>query len=207
MLRLHADLAGLPRGWSGAADDALAIVGLKARRDDQVGGYSKGMQQRLGLAVALLGSPELVFLDEPTSALDPVARMDLRPIIRGLKDRGMTVFLNSHLLSEVEQVCDRVGIVTRGRLVAMGTLDELLAESVVRLRVAGLDAPTREAIEGLGSVADDGEWLVVRGLATDRVPELVARLVAGGARVYAVEPVRESLEMRFRELVGTEEPT
>jgi ABC-2 type transport system ATP-binding protein len=156
------------------------------------------------LAVALLGQPELVFLDEPTSALDPVARMEMRPLIRALKERGITVFLNSHLLTEVEQVCDRVGIVDRGRLVAIGTLDELLAEPVVRIRVGSLDAETRSALDSFGSIADEGEWLVIRGLSPERVPQLVARLVGGGAEVYAVEPMRESLEERFAALVGTE---
>jgi ABC-2 type transport system ATP-binding protein len=204
LLRLHADLAGLPEDRAGLAEDALTVVGLAGRGNDRIGGYSKGMQQRLGLAVALLGRPELVFLDEPTSALDPVARMEMRPLVRALKERGITVFLNSHLLTEVEQVCDRVGIVDRGRLVAIGTLDELLAESVVRIRVGRLDAETRSALALFGSIAEEGEWLVMRGLTPERVPELVARLVAGGAAVYAVEPMRESLEERFAALVGTE---
>jgi ABC-2 type transport system ATP-binding protein len=203
LLVLHADLAAMPGDRRRAADEALEMVGLGARRGDSVGGYSKGMQQRLGLGVALLGDPEVVFLDEPTSALDPVARMELRPIIRALKGRGMTVFLNSHLLTEVEQVCDRVGIVARGRVVAMGTLDELLAEPIVRLRAAGLTAELRSALDGFGSVADDGDWLVIRGLTVERVPEVVGLLVGGGARVYAVEPVRESLETRFRSVVGS----
>jgi ABC-2 type transport system ATP-binding protein len=204
LLRLHADLAGLSGERARLAEDALKLVGLGGRGDDRIGGYSKGMQQRLGLAVALLGQPELVFLDEPTSALDPVARMEMRPLIRGLKERGMTVFLNSHLLTEVEQVCDRVGIVDRGRLVAIGTLDELLAEPVVRIRVGRLDRETRSALDSFGSIAEEGEWLVIRGLSAEQVPQLVSRLVTGGAEVYAVEPMRESLEERFAALVGTE---
>jgi ABC-2 type transport system ATP-binding protein len=203
LLRLHADLVGLDGDRRKAADAAIEMVGLTGRRDDAVGGYSKGMQQRLGLGVALIGAPEVVFLDEPTSALDPVARMELRPIIRGLRDRGMTVFLNSHLLTEVEQVCDRVGIVARGQLIAVGTLEDLLVEPIVRLRVGELGAEQRAALEAFGQLADDGDWLVVRGLRSERVPELVAMLVAGGVQVYAVEPMRESLESRFRALVGS----
>ena len=203
LLRLHADLMALDGDRRKAGDEVLEMVGLTGRRDDAVGGYSKGMQQRLGLGVALLGTPEVVFLDEPTSALDPVARMELRPIIRGLRDRGMTVFLNSHLLTEVEQVCDRVGIVARGQLVALGTLDELLVEPIVRLRVGDLGAEQRTALERFGQIADDGDWLVIRGMRSERVPELVSMLVEAGVRVYAVEPVRESLESRFRALVGS----
>jgi ABC-2 type transport system ATP-binding protein len=203
LLRLHADLMALGGDRRKAADEALEMVGLTGRRDDTVGGYSKGMQQRIGLGVALLGSPEVVFLDEPTSALDPVARMELRPIIRGLRDRGMSVFLNSHLLTEVEQVCDRVGIIARGQLVAVGTLEELLVEPIVRLRVGQLAAEERAALEHFGQLADDGDWLVVRGLRSERVPELVSMLVEAGVQVYAVEPMRESLETRFRALVGS----
>lgn len=204
VLVLHAQLAGLPGSTPKMVDEAAELVGLGARRGDAVSGYSKGMQQRLGLAVALLGWPDLVFLDEPTSALDPVARMELRPLMRSLKDRGMTVFLNSHLLSEVEQVCDRVGIVHRGRLAAIGTLDQLLAEPIVRLKATGLGDGGRSLLDGFGRVSEEGDWLVVRGMAPDRVPELVDRLVATGARVYAVEPVRESLEERFRAIVTSE---
>ena len=204
LLALHCRLAGLAReSWDREIQATLALVGLTGREGDRVGGYSKGMAQRIGLATALLGSPDLVFLDEPTSALDPVGRMEMRPIIRALKARGATVFLNSHLLTEVEHVCDRVAIVDRGRVVAFGTLDELLSEQVVRLRVAGLEGGSA-LLERFGRVTDDGEWLVLRGLATEGIPALVAALVEAGARVYAVEPSRESLEERFAALVGGE---
>ncbi|HEV8697079.1 MAG TPA: ABC transporter ATP-binding protein, partial [Candidatus Limnocylindrales bacterium] len=114
-------------------DAALADVGLADRADDMVGGFSKGMQQRLGLAVALLGTPRLVVLDEPTSALDPVGRADVRSIVRRARDAGSTIFLNSHLLTEVERVCDRVAIVDHGRVLASGRIDDLLGESTVRV--------------------------------------------------------------------------
>jgi len=119
VLRLHAELARLPANKRMAeVDAALETVGLADRANDPVGTFSKGMQQRLGLGAALLGTPDLVFLDEPTSALDPVGRTEVRQIIRAARDRGVTVFLNSHLLSEVELVCDRVAVVNRGRVVA-----------------------------------------------------------------------------------------
>jgi ABC-2 type transport system ATP-binding protein len=160
------------------------------------------MQQRLGLGAALLGRPELVLLDEPTSALDPVGRADVRRIIRAARDRGTTVFLNSHLLSEVELVCDRVAIVDAGRVVAAGTLEELLGQDAVRVRVTGLDPATRSSLARFGPLNDDGEWLAIRPIDTTRIPELVAAIVASGGQVHAVEPGRASLEQHFLGLLG-----
>src|SRR5205085_12204772 len=143
---------------------------------------SKGMQQRLGLAAALLGAPELVFLDEPTSALDPVGRYDVRRVIHDLRQQGTAVFLNSHLLTEVEVVCDRVAMVDRGRVVATGTLDELLGGHACRIRVTGLDVRQRQSLSAFGRVEDDGEWISVRGIEAERVPDLVAEVVGLGGR-------------------------
>lgn len=202
VLALHCELAGLPRAsWAAEIDHALAIVGLDGRGDDRVAGYSKGMQQRLGLAVALLGRPELVFLDEPTSALDPVGRAEMREIIRDLRAGGTTVFLNSHLLTEVEQVCDRVAIVDRGRVVVIGTLDSLLEEGPVRVRVSGLGEAELAALAAFGSIEREDDGLAVRGLDRERIPALVAELVRLGGRIFAVEAHHQTLEDRFRELV------
>jgi ABC-2 type transport system ATP-binding protein len=203
VLLLHARLAGLPAGRrAAAASDALTHVDLAERADDAVGGFSKGMQQRLGLGVALLGEPDLVLLDEPTSALDPIGRIEVREIVQAARDRGATVILNSHLLTEVERVCDRVVIVHRGRVVAAGPLDEVVAADGVRIRVTGLDPAARAAsLAGIVPAEDDGEWLTYRPVAADRVPDLVAAMVAAGGRVHAVEPGRGSLEARFLELV------
>jgi ABC-2 type transport system ATP-binding protein len=203
VLRLHAELAGVARArWTGAVDDALAIVGLAGRADDPVSGFSKGMQQRLGLGVALLGEPELILLDEPTSALDPIGRTDVRAIVRAARERGATVILNSHLLSEVEQVCDRIVILHQGRAIASGTLDDIVAGSGVRVRATGLEERALDALGTFGLVTTDGEWLAIREIDRERIPELVAAIVAAGGRVHAVEPGRGSLESRFLELVG-----
>jgi ABC-2 type transport system ATP-binding protein len=204
VLTLHCSLIGIPKQRR-AADigEVLQVVALADRADDRVAGYSKGMQQRLGLAVALLGNPNLVLLDEPTSALDPVGRHDVREIIRDLKRRGVTVFLNSHLLTEVEQVCDRVAVIDHGTVIAMGTLDELRGASRhTRVRVAGLDGRAQDVLAPFGSVMQEGEWFSLTGLSEDRVPVLVEALVAAGGRVYAVEPARETLEDRFLQLLG-----
>ncbi len=203
VLDLHAGLLGLPRaGRSTAIGDVLELVGLQARANDRVGTYSKGMQQRLGLGVALLGDPDLVFLDEPTSALDPVGRHDVRAIVESLKARGATVFLNSHLLTEVERVCDRVAVVDKGRVVASGSIDEMLGASTsVRLHLGAVDANAIAILRAFGTLEIDAPWFAVGGIADGAVPELVRRLVAAGAEVHAVEPSRTSLEERFLQLL------
>jgi ABC-2 type transport system ATP-binding protein len=202
VMRLHAELAHLPAANRAAAvDEGLARVGLADRADDPVSGFSKGMQQRLGLGVALVGDPELILLDEPTSALDPIGRTDVRGIVRAARDRGATVILNSHLLSEVEQVCDRVVILHRGRTIASGPIEDVVASGGVRIRVTDLDETGRRALETFGPLVVDGPWLAIRPLDRSRIPEVVAAIVAAGGRVHAVEPGRGSLEARFLELV------
>jgi ABC-2 type transport system ATP-binding protein len=206
VLGLHCELAPLERStWKDEIKRALETVGLTERADDRISTFSKGMQQRLGLAAALLGKPELVFLDEPTSALDPVGRHDVREIIRGLSARGTAVFLNSHLLSEVEQVCDRVAVVDHGRVIASGTMDELLSGTAVRVRVSGLDGAARTKLAGFGPLDDEGEQLTFTKLDVERVPELVSTIVALGGRIYEVAPRHQTLEDRFLQLLHEEE--
>jgi ABC-2 type transport system ATP-binding protein len=203
VLGVHCELAGLPRAtWTDEVTDALGTVGLLERADDRVGTYSKGMQQRLGLGVSLLGCPELVFLDEPTSALDPVGRHDVRQIIHKLRERGTAVFLNSHLLTEVEMVCDRVAMVDRGRVIATGRLDQLLRHESCRVRVTGLAPRQRAGLSRFAEMDDDGEWITFHGMDPGKVPDLVQELVQLGGRVYAVESHQQTLEDRFLELLG-----
>ena len=203
VMRVHCELARLRRStWSEEVDRALRLVGLADRGRDRVRTYSKGMQQRLGLGVALLGSPDLVFLDEPTSALDPIGRHDVRQIIHHLRERGTSVFLNSHLLTEVEMVCDRVAMIDQGRVIATGTLDELLSGSACRFRVTGLDPRQRASLSSFGELGDDGEWIVLRSLPGERVPDVVQEIVRMGGRLYAVEPRHQTLEDRFLQLLG-----
>jgi ABC-2 type transport system ATP-binding protein len=189
--------------------ECLALVGLTDRAGDRVGGFSKGMQQRLGLAVALVARPELVVLDEPTSALDPIGRVDVRDLVLSLKSRGVAVLLNSHLIGEVERVCDRVVILDKGRVAASGTLAELLGQREVRLRLAGVDGRAEDRLRATGSLAREGDWFTVALTAEDdgvSVPDLVHDLVGLGVRVHAVEPVRISLEERLLGILRHEEP-
>ncbi len=202
VLATHADLAGMARSGRGAAiAEVLDTVGLAPRADDLVGTFSKGMQQRLGLAVALLGRPDLVVLDEPTSALDPVGRRDVRSIISKLRAAGTTVFLNSHLLTEVERVCDRVAIIDQGRVVASGLPGDLASDRAIRVRVTGLGPGALALLPEAAAIQVDGAWLTAR-ISADHVPGLVAALVAAGGRVYEVQAGRTTLEERFLELVA-----
>jgi len=203
VLRLHCRLLELPKeSWAEQIESALETVGLETRGDDRVGTFSKGMQQRLGLAVALLGDPVLIMLDEPTSALDPVGRHDVREIVRCLRDRGATVFLNTHLLEEAEHVCDRVAVINRGSAVATGTLEELLGRQTrVRIKVTGLADGWWTALSRYGTSHRNGDWLEVAGIEPSDVADLVAHLVALGGRVEAVIPEHQTLEARFLELL------
>ena len=208
VLELHARLRATDAGPTLPADaiqDGLVTVDLDDRADDAVGSFSKGMQQRLGLAVALLGGPRLVILDEPTSALDPVGRAAVRSIVRRAAEAGSTVFLNSHLLTEVERVCDRVAIIDHGRVLASGQIDDLLGEARVRIRVSGMapEAVDRLARFGLVKTDDDG-WLTIAGVADDTIPDVVAAIVAAGGRVHAVDAGRATLEDLFMRVVGDE---
>lgn len=206
-LDFHGSLYGLsPAERRRRTPEVLELVGLAGRARSRLSTFSKGMLQRIGLAQALIADPQLVFLDEPTSALDPIGRRDVRDVIHHLKQRGVTVFLNSHLLSEVEQVCDRAAIIKAGQVAAVGTLDELLSTSeVVDVRAvlppplaADLGARYRllEYDEGA-----DGVTAFTLALAEADVPGLVDDLTRGGARVHAVAPRQRSLEDLFVEIV------
>jgi ABC-2 type transport system ATP-binding protein len=204
VLALHVRLAGAPVP-AAEQRDCLAAVGLADRAGDRVGGFSKGMQQRLGLAVALVARPELVVLDEPTSALDPLGRADVRDLVLSLRSRGVAVLLNSHLIGEVERVCDRVVVLDSGRVAAAGTLPELLGRRELRLRLGGVGPQARARLAATGAVTDrggepaDGEFTVALPVDEEgtTVPALVADLVALGVQVHAVEPARISLEQKL----------
>jgi ABC-2 type transport system ATP-binding protein len=206
-LDVHGKLYGMPaKRRQQRIGEALELVGLADRRRSRLSQFSKGMQQRIGLAQALLHEPDLVILDEPTSALDPIGRRQVRDIVLHLKARGATVFLNSHLLSEIEMTCDQVAILNRGRLVRHGTLDELLAPaSVVDLQVEGGDAGLRTALAAIGEARElePGRW-EVRVADARRVPELAEAVVRHAGRLHAMMPQRESLEEFFIRTVSEE---
>jgi ABC-2 type transport system ATP-binding protein len=202
-LELHGKLYGMPVAERRErAEETLKLVGLWDRRRDRLRQFSKGMQQRIGLAQALLNNPELVILDEPTSALDPIGRRQVRDIVLRLKAAGTTVFLNSHLLSEIELTCDRVSILNRGRLVRQGTMDELLAPvSRVEVRVDALTEPVRATLERFGPVTANGATATVELHAEGSVPDLAEAVIASGGRLQALIPQRETLEDMFVRVV------
>jgi ABC-2 type transport system ATP-binding protein len=188
---------------TGGSYDALRIealleqVGLAGRAGQRVGGYSTGMKQRLGLAAALLHDPDLLILDEPTNGLDPAGIQEIRLFLRDLVDRqGKTVFLSSHLLGEVEQVCDRVAIIHQGELVGEGEVAGLLAgQSLLRVEAAPLDSAA-EVLRQTWSISMDGQRLAVDAHPQE-APRIVRRLVGQGIDVYQVTSQRQSLESYF----------
>jgi ABC-2 type transport system ATP-binding protein len=184
LLELHQRLSS-SQGGAAERTELLELVGLAEARDRRVEEMSKGMQQRLGVAQALVGSPPLLLLDEPTSALDPVGRRTVRELLEELRRRGTSVLLNSHLLSEIELVCDRVAIMLHGRLVAEGSPAELA-------RARGVEIET-----------DEGTRLFEESTRED-APRLVADLVAAGRRVYGVRVLTSTLEETYLEAVGEE---
>lgn len=161
------------------------------------------MTQRIGLAQAIIHNPEMVLLDEPTSALDPVGRREVRDLIRSLRSRGMTVFLNSHLLSEVEMVCDRVAIVDRGRVVRSGRLNDLIGGvPELRVTVDRVDPGLLELLAAHGDIARVQDCTVTLGVADVEVAPLLAEaLVRAGYRLYGLVPTHQSLEDLFVSLV------
>lgn len=206
-LRAHAGLYGMHGSRVPArVDGLLELVGLAAHGGKKLREFSKGMLQRIGLAQSLLNEPELVFLDEPTSGLDPVGRLLVRDIIREQRERGATVFLNSHLLGEVEVTCDRVGFTKHGRVIEIRSLrHDSEAEMTVEIRASGLSPSALAALNGFASsVRADGDVLRLVLANGDAVPEIVSHLVGAGARIYSVTSRQDSLEELFLRILGSE---
>ena len=206
-LELHGELLGMEKiDLKSRRDELLERVGLSDFHDKQLRTFSKGMLQRIGLAQALLNHPALVFLDEPTSGLDPVGRRLVRDVIHELRKEGTCVFLNSHLLSEIEVTCDRVGFIRHGevvRILELVSLDKNL--SMVTIRATGFTQETVSGISRWGeNIQANGEQLTLTIHDESHLPEINRYLVAQGVNVYAITPARISLEEIFIETVGKE---
>ena len=223
LLEVHGRLAGLSEEERRARiPQVIRRVGLAGRGDARIRTYSKGMTQRIGLAQAIFHRPDLVLLDEPTSALDPVGRHEVRDLIRSLRDEGITVFLNSHLLSEVELVCDRAAIIDRGRVVRSGRLGELLgATSQLRVTIDRVNDDLLAALKRHAEVlaievidagiepgdasrtlAGNGSVTVTLAVDDPEIAPLVAEtVIRRGHRLHGLVPVHRSLEEVFMDLV------
>jgi ABC-2 type transport system ATP-binding protein len=204
-LGLHGELLGMEgQALKARRDELLERVGLAPFRNKPLRTFSKGMLQRIGLAQALLNHPALVFLDEPTSGLDPVGRRLVRDVIHELRDEGTCVFLNSHMLSEIEVTCDRVAFIRHGEVVRSLDLNSLNGDrSVVTIRASGLTAAMLAELARWGrDIQANGEQLTLTVQNEASVPEITRYLAAQGADVFAISPSRQSLEDIFIETVG-----
>ncbi|MGC5328668.1 ABC transporter ATP-binding protein [Brevibacillus sp. SYSU BS000544] len=212
LLESHADLAKVEvRERKAQINYYLDRVGLSHRADHKIKGYSKGMQQRIGLAAALLGNPELVFLDEPTSALDPIGRKEVRELVAELRDSGKTIFLNSHLLSEVESICDHVAIINRGELVIQGEW-RLLGASLPQIDIEiGLEEADTSIWEELRPIVLEARLISRNGERTswlltlsemEQIPALVHGLSSRNVDLYQLNPRKPHLEEIFMQCVS-----
>jgi ABC-2 type transport system ATP-binding protein len=197
-LRVLARYAGL---GDVAVEAALELVDLTGRAGDRFRSYSLGMKQRLGVAAALLGEPRLLILDEPTNGLDPAGMADMRDLVRALADQGQTVLLSSHLLGEVQQICDRVGVIAAGRLLAESTVADLRGRATLTVRADPLPAARAVAERVVGaahvSIVDGALWLTT---GAERAAELTRALVLADVDVHEVRPRERTLEDAFFEM-------
>jgi ABC-2 type transport system ATP-binding protein len=200
-LDLCGRLMGMDRHKRNARSaEMIDLVGLSHAVDRPIGRFSKGMMQRVGLAQALLHDPELLILDEPMSGLDPIGRKQVRDIIIGQRKRGKTLIFTSHVLSDVEMLCDRIAIINRGQVVARGTLDQLLRREVrrVRIQLEDVSPELKQRLSGRGfSLREHEQTLHLTVEGDSEVNPLLRELLGQGARVVEVEPERETLEDLF----------
>ena len=200
---MHGRLLGLePPEIARQSEELLSKVGLEDSAHTRLHRFSRGMLQRLGLAQALLGSPEVMVLDEPAGGLDPVGQRDVRNIILELRDRGVGILLSSHQLSEVEAICDRVTIMNRGVVAAVGHIDDLLnseGQTSIKARGEG-DPPARVLDRAIESSAVGG--IITLSVADADARRVIDDLDDSGWRVLSVTPVRDSLEEYFARLLG-----
>ncbi|KKM12223.1 multidrug ABC transporter ATPase [Clostridiales bacterium PH28_bin88] len=205
LLSFHASLYGMgPDETRRRIPEVLEMVNLRGVEKKRVGAFSKGMQQRIGIACALLPDPRLLFLDEPTSALDPLGRREVREILLRLRDAGKTVFLNSHLLGEVEAVCQDVAFIKQGRVVISGRMGDLLGGSIeVEMRVGGLTPAMEEELRRCcRALSVEGAKLVAVVGEQEDVPKLARVITYYGGLLYELTPRRTSLEELFVNLIG-----
>jgi ABC-2 type transport system ATP-binding protein len=208
LLHLHGRLYGMSEAsLRPRIPEMLETVGLMRHRDKQLREFSKGMLQRIGLAQAILNDPELLFLDEPTSGLDPLGRRLVRDIIKAQRARGTTVFLNSHLLGEVEATCDRVAFIKAGEVIEVREMSSFFEDGrIVSVRLKGLSQDTLNGLAKWAScITQEGDRLKLTLNTAASAPQVLKFLVEQGAEVFEFAPQKLSLEDRFLEIVGGDE--
>ncbi|MGC6582690.1 MAG: ABC transporter ATP-binding protein [Akkermansiaceae bacterium] len=194
-----------PKAHAKRIDELLEKVGMAADQNRKIKGYSKGMKQRIGIAQALVNDPEIIFLDEPTDGVDPAGRRDVRELMRGLREEGKTVFINTHLLPELEPVVDRVAILSRGQLLGEGPLEEVRGEEVTF--TIEFEGPlTPDVLRGGGIVIEPGR-VVVKAEKAVEVQPLIDQLRAKGVIISSIQRNQQSLEELFLGLVAESQPT
>ncbi len=209
LLLCYGGMTGMPQPEiKSKMEQLLTLVGMLDWQDSKIKKYSKGMMQRLGLAQALINDPDIIFLDEPTDGVDPIGRREIRDILINLKKQGRTIFLNSHLLSEVESVCDRVGILNKGKLIKTGPVEGLIStKPAYRIETAGLDANIKTKITSEFPQAIIENNIVTLTLDDSKqVNSLVDLLRQNNIDVVAVAPIKVSLEDSFMRLIKGEAP-
>jgi ABC-2 type transport system ATP-binding protein len=207
VIRMAAGLCGMsPEITRTRSAELLDRVGLSDWKGKKVGGFSKGMKQRVGIAQALINDPEVIFLDEPTDGVDPAGRRDIRLLLEELREEGKTVFVNSHLLGELEMVCDRVAILSKGEIKLEGPLKELTSKKVeYRIACGKLEPKLQESLKEKGARWEGGQLVIATALAEEAMPYL-DELRANGVVIEDLTRKAISLEDLFMETVGTDAP-
>jgi ABC-2 type transport system ATP-binding protein len=201
VLELSADLCGIPRDQrQGRVDRMLEMVSMSSAQHGRLGKFSRGMLQRVGIAQALLHDPELVVLDEPMGGLDPIGRKEFREIIVGLRNQGKTVFFSTHILQDVEMICDRVGIVVAGRLASVGRLDAIVSAEVESIELTFRDvseAAVRAGGVKIMSIIPSEKLLLATVHTEEEADHLIARMAAAGGKLVSMAPRTHTLEDFF----------
>lgn len=204
LLKFHSQLYKLESSKiPSKIDEVLEMVNMKGSEQYKIGTYSKGMQQRIGMASALLCDPELIFLDEPTSALDPIGRKEVRDMILTLKQMNKTVFLNSHLLGEVEQVCDSAAIISHGHIVKQGLMSDLLkGQNSLEIEADQVGFELLEQLKQYDpEMIYDGGVIRLKLRELSDTPDIAALIMKGGAKLYSFKPQSNKLEDLFIQLI------
>ncbi len=205
VLRYFGKLSGVDSGiLKKRIDETLGLVGMSEWRNMKVRKYSKGMMQRLGLAQALINDPDLIILDEPTDGVDPVGRKEIRDVLTHLKDQGKTVFLNSHLLSEVERISDRVAIMRQGEIITEGSVEALTSKkNQYEIRVDSASIVQTKAALGDALHSESDGLIQAEFMSTEELNTAIDKMRSQGVLIESLIPKRSSLEDLFIELIGT----